>query len=140
MSLRFLSLLGLASLVLTACGLAQSNSAVTAASTTGYTVAPRFAAIYQDHGGREVLGDPIGPEIQDGEIVYQYFQNGRLEYNPAAPEGTQISLSPLGLEIYPVDPTPPGPPPLDALCYAQTGHCIFYAFRDYYEAHGGVYF
>jgi hypothetical protein len=123
-------------IVLAACGGQPEPKSIAPAD---FAVSDRFAAYYEAHGGRITLGDPISGEVADKGLVYQYFQNGRLEYNSGAAPGLEISLSPLGLEFGENEdsgtPTSVG----GALCYMETGHCIT-AFREYFEAYGGVFF
>ncbi|MBI3362544.1 MAG: hypothetical protein HY023_15690, partial [Chloroflexi bacterium] len=139
-TLRLASLLSIASWLFSACGASSSVGVSGTALSPKFTVAPHFQPTYSEHDGLETLGDPISPEKLDGGIYYQYFQNGRLEFNGAAADGAQVSLSPLVLEIRKPDPPNTGSPSARALCFAETGHCVNHAFRPYFEKYGGVYY
>jgi uncharacterized integral membrane protein len=73
---------------------------------TGYAVAGRFRSFWEQNGGVEVLGYPIGPELQetlaDGQVhTVQYFERARLELHPqlaGTPYDVQLGL--LGRELY----------------------------------------
>ncbi|MBI3359795.1 MAG: hypothetical protein HY023_01640 [Chloroflexi bacterium] len=72
-------------------------------------------------------------------MAYQYFQDGRLESNSSASADALVRLSPLGREFASVDPPSSNSYP-DALCFAETGHCVRFSFRKYFEQHGGASF
>jgi hypothetical protein len=108
-------------------------------ATAKFAVAGRFSDYYARYGGAQTIGRPISSELADGAMVYQYFENGRLEYNPAGASGAEVSLSPLGLEYAIEDPPATPSAEAGALCYVETGHCIT-AFREYFETYGGVHF
>ncbi len=123
-------------LVLAACsGPPQPKSG----SPGQFAVSGRFAAYYEAHGGLATLGEPISEEFAADGLIFQYFQNGRLEYNSAAGPGAEISLSPLGLEFGVNEEAPTPSIVTGALCYMETGHCLT-AFRGYFEKYGGVFF
>jgi hypothetical protein len=125
--------------LLAACGPSPAEDPTAPAAASKYIVAGRFEAYYSEHGGLQTLGLAISPEISEGALVYQYFENGRLEYNPAAAPGAEVALSPLGLEFALEDPPATASTEPGALCYVETGHCIT-AFRQYFEEHGGIHF
>ncbi len=63
---------------------------------TGFSVCFAFLEYFDAHGGEALLGKPISPfEYQDDRIV-QYFENGRLEWNPAKPDGQRVVMGELG--------------------------------------------
>lgn len=89
---------------------------------TGYAIRGRFLEFWEQNGGLDILGYPIGDEVQeklsDGQIhTVQYFERGRIELHPqfaGAPFEIQLGL--LGRALYlneskpdiipPVRPTP----------------------------------
>ncbi|MBT3337019.1 MAG: hypothetical protein HN855_17095 [Anaerolineae bacterium] len=67
---------------------------------TNFLVCFTFLEFFEAHGGVTLLGDPISSfEFQDNKIV-QYFENGRLEWNPSNPEGQRVVTSDLGLGYF----------------------------------------
>jgi hypothetical protein len=104
-------------------------------------VAPEFIEFYQQHNGLRTLGVPISADINENGIVVQYFQNGRLEYHPQLPEGSQVLLSTLGKEIYGLAPClPPENVEPNALFFDATCHSVSPGVRNYFLDNGGVSF
>jgi hypothetical protein len=90
---------------------------------TGHGVRTPFLEFWEQNGGLDLLGYPIGDEVQerlpqDGQIhTVQYFERARIEYHPEhAGEPSEIQLGLLGRALYlenskpqiitPVRPTP----------------------------------
>lgn len=67
---------------------------------TGYTVQDEFLSFYQGQEGEIILGPPISPQLDEGELRVQYFRNGRLEWHPDAPRALRVRLGPLGQAHY----------------------------------------
>lgn len=51
-----------------------------------------FAAFYDVQSGMRLLGRPMGGSVQRTGLTVQYFEKGRLEYHPGAPDGWQFQL------------------------------------------------
>jgi len=134
-------LLGLLSglLSITADTRAQVSTGPLLFPETGHTVEGDFLRYFEQHGGVLVFGYPITQPFfynRDGCWV-QYFQNGRLEVDPA--DG-QIRLSALEREFHLEKRTPPISEN-DVLPGGQffepTGHSVILAFLDFYAQYGG---
>lgn len=69
-------------------------------SETGITVQDEFLNFYEANNGELLLGAPISPQIDEGELRVQYFQNGRLEWHPEAPRDLRVQLGLLGEAHY----------------------------------------
>lgn len=67
---------------------------------TGYTIQDEFLSFYEQNQGDTVLGPPISPQLDEGELRVQYFRNGRLEWHPDAPRALRVRLGPLGQAHY----------------------------------------
>lgn len=67
---------------------------------SGHTVQDEFLTYYQEQAGEIILGPPISPQLDEGELRVQYFRNGRLEWHPAAPRALRVRLGPLGQAHY----------------------------------------
>ena len=61
---------------------------------TNQLVWGEFLAFYEANQGEQLLGSPISPVLQEGDLVVQYFRNGRLQLQPDL--GNQVTLSDLG--------------------------------------------
>ena len=68
--------------------------------TTGFTVQDEFLAFYEGHDGEAILGTPISPQLDEGELRVQYFERGRLEWHPSAPRGQRVQVGMLGQAHY----------------------------------------
>jgi len=55
-----------------------------------------FQSFYEQHGAELVFGSAISPLQNEGNRLVQYFQNGLLEWQPAAPVGQQVQVGELG--------------------------------------------
>lgn len=67
---------------------------------TGYAIQDEFLSYYEQNEGETVLGPPISPQLDEGELRVQYFRNGRLEWHPDAPPALRVRLGPLGQAHY----------------------------------------
>jgi hypothetical protein len=64
----------------------------------GHNVPLYFESYIQELGGFEIVGNPISEVYQiDGGLFRQCFENVCLDFDPAAHEGNQLKLSPLGI-------------------------------------------
>lgn len=67
---------------------------------TGLVVQDEFLNFYEANSGELLLGAPISPQLDEGELRVQYFQNGRLEWHPEAPRELRVQLGVLGEAHY----------------------------------------
>jgi beta propeller repeat protein len=114
---------------------------------TKHSMTAGFKAFWQSNDGAGLLGYPLSEEfaekdpITGEDIVVQYFERVKLEYRPSAPEGQRITLGRLGAELTedrnfkPIDPFPNSS---DQLYFPETGHSLSFAFKDFWEANGGL--
>ncbi len=63
---------------------------------TGQTVWDQFLIFYEAHQGETLLGLPLSAQINEGGMRVQYFENGRLEWQPELPVQQRVQLTPLG--------------------------------------------
>jgi hypothetical protein len=98
MKRRFLILLTglvLLSLLLSACGSAQSNSS----SNVTYQVSPSFREFYQTLGGEELLGPAISKSFSNDSYECQYTTNVLMCLNPLVTDNSRFFLYPLGNQM-----------------------------------------
>jgi hypothetical protein len=63
---------------------------------TGYSVCFAFLEFFDAYGGLAQFGAPVSPfEFQDNMIV-QYFENGRVEWQPSREDGQRVIVTDLG--------------------------------------------
>jgi hypothetical protein len=67
---------------------------------TGFTVQDEFLLFYEAYNGDQLLGPPISPQIDEGDLRVQYFGNGRLEWHPELGVGQRIQVGPLGWDHF----------------------------------------
>jgi hypothetical protein len=92
------------------------------------------AAFVDAHGGVDAMGPALGPLVPAGDVAYQYYRNVCVLWSP----NQDVSLAPLGrLGAPAVDPVPAPAPSDDLIYFAETGHSVILAFRDYFLANGG---
>lgn len=105
------------------------------APTSTYVFAP-FANYWLKNGGLAIYGLPITPEFEQNGLAIQWFERARFELNPKT---QQVQLGLLGNELRQPDPPLPIPPAdADRRFFPETGHTLGGAFRQYWEAHGGL--
>lgn len=133
--------LAVAALALAACSPAPRISPVSGDPESGeYSVDPVFQPFYQAHGGLGVLGQGIGPLVEEEGIQVQYLLTARLEYHPGNPPESQVILSPLGLTLG-VDQPPVSPPEDPQIKYFDaTGHSLYPEFEGLFNRLGGLAF
>jgi hypothetical protein len=116
---------------------------------TGYSVSRGFLAYWNHFGELPIFGYPITDEYTDPQsgFVTQYFERARFEWHPGAwPARYDVLLGLLGDELAqregltgttPFQPVDSGE---DANCtfFPETGHSLCYAFRNYWNANGGL--
>lgn len=59
-----------------------------------------FLEFFDAHGGLALFGYPISPFEYQGNMIVQYFENGRLEWHPANPEGQRVVMAELGTAYF----------------------------------------
>ena len=111
---------------------------------TGHWVQGDFLTFFDQHGGLDIFGYPRTEQVvSDGRIV-QYFQRARMESWPNNPPPYNVQLMLIGDAVMgPGDPPIPAsqiPSPTDSsrTYFPRTGHTIAGAFRDFFNAHGGL--
>jgi len=111
---------------------------------TGHWVTGDFLTFFDQHGGLDIFGYPRTERmVSDGRVV-QYFQRARFESWPQNPPPYNVQLMLIGDAVMgPGDPPIPAsqiPSPNDPnrTYFPQTGHTISGAFRDFFNAHGGL--
>lgn len=107
---------------------------------TGHSLSGSFLEYFQKQGGVERFGFPITEELADGERIVQYFQKALLIRSAT---DSEAELAPLGQLLGAQSP------PLSESYFAQhyhfpylyfpeTGHTLAFAFREYFQTHGGA--
>mgnify|MGYP001198648901 FL=1 len=124
--------------VLSACG-ADPQSPQTPVGHNGLPVAPEFLDVYNELGGRVVVGDPITEPFVAGENgrTLQYFQNIRLEYDAAS---SQVAITPLGAwALAGLQELTPASTPADSpvRTFAGTSYTVQDEFLTFYNDHHG---
>jgi hypothetical protein len=65
---------------------------------TGHTLSYVFLQYYDTHGGLDVFGYPITEMMNEGGVVVQYFQRGKMEWHPENAMSSQVTLGALANE------------------------------------------
>lgn len=148
--LRLLSMLALMALAVptlnAGSGYAQSSSRTF--PETGKTVAGKFLAYWNTHGGLAQQGLPISGEMQersdtDGRTyTVQYFERAVFEMHPENAAPNDVLLSLLGNFLY-KQKYPNGAPGQKASAesprkFAETGKSVGGKFLTYWNTHGGL--
>lgn len=109
---------------------------------TGHNLSGPFLEYFQDHGGGGIFGYPITEEFQQGDRIVQFFEKVVL-ISPATRDSESVEIAPLG-ELLGAR-TPPISPSFFSqrydfpyLYFPETGHTVAFAFREFFEEHGGV--
>jgi hypothetical protein len=84
-------------------------------SQTGYAVCFTFLEFFDKYGGVAQFGYPISPFEYHDNVLVQYFEKARLEWQPWRPDGQRVVVSDLGRVYFDKlgeDPSllPPVPP------------------------------
>ena len=107
----------------------------------GNPVAPAFANYYAAHGGMRTLGRALSAALIVDGTETQYFLGGCLQHYPNMTVGSAVILCALPSELrleqprLAADAMPGG-----ALGFAETGHTVQSAFRNFFVTHGGAEF
>jgi hypothetical protein len=109
-----------------------------------FQAAPEFEAIYQDLGGADILGEPItiAVELSESNLLVQYFQAARMEYDPAPglTEAERLRFYPLGeWALAGLNRRQPWPEPATTPTryFSETDQSVQGEFLAFYEAHQG---
>ncbi len=120
---------------------------------TGFCVRGRFLDYWTANGGLARNGFPLTEErqelLEDGNTyTVQYFERVRLELHPENAAPYDVLLGQFGRRILrsgdestgQPDPAAAAPasPIADAAYFPETGHNLGGAFRDYWQANGGL--
>ncbi|MDQ2806893.1 MAG: hypothetical protein M3Z04_08245, partial [Chloroflexota bacterium] len=113
---------------------------------TGHTVCGSFLLWWNRYGGLAQFGYPITEPLAETDpatgrsAVVQYFQRARFELHPEnAGTPYEVLLGRLGVQFHAPDPTVPAQRATGNTYFAATGHNLSGAFRDYWQAHGGLF-
>ena len=114
-----------------ACGQRAARSAV----------APAFADYYDAHGGMRTLGTALSAAMIVDGTETQYFLGGCLQHFPGLEVGSTVIPCVLPSELrLEQPPLPADAMPESVLGFAETGHTVQFAFREFFTAHGGASF
>lgn len=109
---------------------------------TGHRVTGDFYDEYMAASDPEAIyGYPITDAFQNPStgLIVQYFQRAHFELHPENPPQLRITITLLGTLFYTPGKALNIPKGFSACLYfAETDHQICYAFRDFFEANGGV--
>ena len=112
---------------------------------TGHCISGTVRQFWERNGGASIFGHPRGPlqeEFVDGQKVQaQWFERGRLEFNPSKPNDLlvgQLGLERLKMQKIDWRAFPPGQPREDDVCrfFNETQHNICAPFLQYWQEHG----
>jgi hypothetical protein len=101
---------------------------------TEYPIEGAFLGFYDRYRGERIFGRAITPLFEEGELLVQYFENGRLEWHPEAPLSDRVQVGYLarshfadsGMALIYQDVVNAGP--VEAA--AVTGARVFAAIRE----------
>ena len=109
---------------------------------TGHNVSDPFLGYFEHYGGVPILGLPLTETFKDGDLIMQYFERARFEWHPDNPPGWQVELGQLGREVsvgrQHEAPFRPVAATAGGAFFPQTGHTLRGAFRDFWNARGGL--
>lgn len=109
---------------------------------TGHHLSNRtgFLDYWRANGQVLTFGYPITEEIVENDKIVQYFERARFEYHPEL-AGTpwQVQLGLIERELLGGAQFVTVPDPMNGSRYfAETQHTLSWAFRHFWERHGGV--
>ncbi|HBX70578.1 MAG TPA: hypothetical protein DEH25_14650 [Chloroflexi bacterium] len=109
---------------------------------TGHWVTGEFLTKYEGiDNPLDIYGAPITESFLDADskLEFQYFEKARFEFDPDAPAGLRVKLSPLGEALYEAG-AQISVPTNAAACraFVQTGYSVCYAFLDFFEENGAT--
>jgi hypothetical protein len=126
--------------------LAQSNGPIVGdelyVPETGHYVTGDFLHTYLSVQNPEIIfGYPITDAYQEQNHsrIVQYFEKARFELFPENPPELRVVITPLGEFLYiPGAPLPVPDTLPDCRTFPETGFEVCYAFRHFFESHGGA--
>lgn len=68
-------------------------------AATGFGLGYGFRDFWYTNDGLRLLGYPLSEELAEGARTVQYFERGRLEYDPTAPPSQAVTMTPLGARL-----------------------------------------
>lgn len=112
---------------------------------TGHWIRGDFFNYYESVSDANTLfGAPITEAFKEADSGrrIQYFQKAQLIFDPSAPIELRVKQAPLGQELYKAGEAPsimPGSPDCREFSFTPgQSYRVCYAFRDFFEAHGGL--
>ncbi len=133
-----------------AVGLALTTVPVQAQSTALYFVTTGqrlddtygFLSVWRASEGPLTLGQPISPAFQEGDLIVQYFERGRLELHPTA--NNAVLRGRVGAEYaaalgrsFPL-PTRAAREARERRFFPETGYTVGPPFLAFWEEHGAL--
>lgn len=79
-------------------GLSQKDQETLSEAVRG--VAMPFRDFYNRYGGESLFGKPLSPLVDDGALRVQYFENGRLEWQPGLSTTSGLYSGSIGRAHY----------------------------------------
>ncbi|MDH4207621.1 MAG: SH3 domain-containing protein [Anaerolineae bacterium] len=67
---------------------------------TGHNVCFSFLSFYLKNGGQDLLGPPISELTVEGDTIWQYFRQARIEWHTDAPASEAMRFGSLGHEYF----------------------------------------
>jgi hypothetical protein len=118
-------------------GCSRATPTPSAAGDDSYAPDAVFQTFLAANGGAAVFGPALEPAHRSGQRARQTFLNAQLIYDPAMPQGAQVSLASLGDSLGLAEP--PVAPPADssARYFASTGHSLYGGFVTAFDQIGG---
>ena len=102
---------------------------------TRSVVAPAFADYYAAHGGMRTLGTALSAALLVDGTETQYFLGGCLQHFPRLEVGSTVIPCVLPSELrLEQPPLPADAMPESVLGFAETGHTVQFAFREFFTA------
>ena len=111
---------------------------------TGHYVKGPFLQFFRQHGELEIFGYPLTEAFEENGLTVQYFQRQRMEWWPDNPAPFKVQLTLIGDEVLSSVDSPFSPEAMptagtsDRRYFAETGHTISDAFKQYFDRHGGL--
>lgn len=104
----------------------------------GFSVSGDFLLLFDALGGMAQLGYPITRPFEQGDIMVQYFQGGRMELHHTA-AGPVVRLGKLGVDVNPQrTPVYKAENHPRIVYYEGSEYPVSYYFLDFFEYYGGV--
>ncbi|MDQ3707556.1 MAG: hypothetical protein M3437_20470 [Chloroflexota bacterium] len=105
---------------------------------TGHYVRDAFLNYWLMNGGTALYGYPVSEEKEYGGKTVQYFERARFEYNAASTRPWKVELTLAGSELTAGRDFAKAQPRQGATYFEQTGHNLGGAFKQFWDASGGM--